>query len=87
MIKIKRNISEHSQGLCIFLAFLITCCPSSVRLPVCKLFTFLSSPPESPGQINQTWHKVSLGEGTQVCSNEGPRLFQEEIITKKAKVH
>ena len=37
-------------------------CPS-VRLSVCKLFTFSSSSPEPLGQFQQTWHKVSLGEG------------------------
>ena len=29
--------------------------------------------------FNQTWHKASLSE---VYSNEGPRLFKGEIITK-----
>ena len=32
--------------------------------------------------FNVTWHKASLGEGEQICSNEGPHLFTWGIITK-----
>ena len=34
--------------------------------------------------FNQTWHTVSLGEGD---SNEGPAIFQGEIIKKTGKIH
>lgn len=42
-------------------AFLITCCPSSIRPSVWTFHIFdLNSSPEPLGQFNQTWYKVSL---------------------------
>ena len=37
--------------------------------------------------FNQTWHKVSLYEGVQVCSNEGPRPFQRGDNWEKIKIN
>ena len=55
-------------------AFLITRCPASVCLSVClsdcKLLHFWLLLQNCWTNFNQTWHKSSLGEGIQVCSNE-----------------
>ena len=45
-----------------------------------NLFTFTSSTPEQPGTNLNTKHPWV--KGIQVCSNEGPRPFSSEIITK-----
>ena len=37
--------------------------------------------------FNQTWPKASLGEGIQVCSNEGPRPFPRGDNYEIAKIH
>ena len=36
--------------------------------------------------FNQTWHKAPLGEGIQVCSNEGPRPFPRGDNYEIAKI-
>ena len=66
-----------------FLFFLIAC------LSVCKLFTFLSSPPNPvETNFNQTWQAQSiLGEGIQVCSNEGPHPFPRGDNYEMAKIY
>ena len=60
----------------------------SVCLSVCKLFTFLSSSPEPPGQFPPNLApKHPWVKGLQICSNEGscpvPRGHNQEI----AKIH
>ena len=37
--------------------------------------------------LNQTWHKASLGEGIQVCSNEGPRPFPKADNSEKVQLY
>ena len=73
-------------------AFLIACCPSSVRLSVCpfvcKLYTFSSSSQEPIGQFQPklgTKHPYVMG--IQVCSNEVPRPFPRGDNNEIAKMH
>ena len=55
----------------------------SVRLSVCKLFTFSSSSPEWLGQFQPNLAQSILGwRGFKFVQMKGPALFQGEIITK-----
>ena len=42
--------------------------------------------PEALCQLNQTWHKNSLGEGNLYCSNDGPRFFPRGYNRQTAKI-
>ena len=37
--------------------------------------------------FHQTWHKASLVEGINVCSNKGPPPFPREDTNEIAKLH
>ena len=71
-------------------AILIARCLSSVRLSVrlsvnFYIFDFFS---RTTGPIfNQIWHKSSLGEGLQVCSNEGDCPSPRGDNSKRVKIH
>jgi hypothetical protein len=59
----------------------------SVRLSVCKLLHFRLLLQNHWANFNQTWHKSSLGEGFQVCSNEGDRLSPRGDNSERVKMH
>ena len=76
-LKAQVSFSDHlSSGVC----------PSvrpSVRLSVCKLFTFSSSSPEPLGQFQPNLAQNILGwREFKFVQMKGPALFQGEIITK-----
>ena len=60
----------------------------SVRLSVCKLFTFSSSSPKTTGPIStKLCTKYPWVKGIQVCSNEGPCPFPRGDNYEIVKIH
>ena len=73
-------------------AFLITYCPSSVRLSVClsvcKLFTFSSSSQEPLGQFQPNLAQSNFGwREFKFVQMKGHTLFQGKIIAKILKLY
>ena len=72
-------------------AFLSTICSLSVVVVVVVvIFVNFSHFPllqNHWANFNQTWHKASLDEGVQICSNEGPCSFSRGYNYKMMKVN
>ena len=60
------------------------CCPLSVCLSACKLFTLSSLSQNHWLNANQTWHKAYLKE-IHFASNKGPCSFPRRHKSKIAK--
>jgi hypothetical protein len=68
-------------------AFLIARCPVSVLPSVCTLLNFWLLIQNHWTNFNHTWHKSSLGEGIQVCSNEGDSSSPRGDYIERVKIH
>jgi hypothetical protein len=75
---------SHIHTLLTHLSF--SDCPLSVCLSVCKLLHFRLLQ-NHWATLNQTWYKSSLGEGIQVCSNEGDSPYPGGDDSERVKIH
>jgi hypothetical protein len=79
-LKAKVNYSDRLLSV-VRLSVCLSVCPS-----VCKLLHFRLLLQNHWANFNQTWHKSFLGEGIQVCSNEGDCPSPRGDNSKRVKI-
>ena len=91
-LKYRYLLAHLSQGSSVR-AFLIKICLLSVLVMLVVVVVGVKFSPfhlllqNHWANLNQTWHKVSLGEGIEVYSNEGPCPFSRGDNYDIAKIY